>query len=113
MFTGHRGGAVGIVRSVERDGRRRPARGGGARSTLEGSEIGASVAVNGVCLTVVALAPDGFAFEVGPETLARTTLGGLRAGTSREPRATAPLRRPRSAATSSWATSTAWEPWRP
>ena len=51
-----------------------------ARATLEGSELGASVAVNGACLTVVALRPGGFAFEIGPETLARTTLGGLRAG---------------------------------
>src|SRR6185436_9622278 len=51
-----------------------------ARATLEGSELGASVAVNGACLTVVALRPDGFSFDVGPETLARTTLGRLRAG---------------------------------
>jgi riboflavin synthase len=29
---------------------------------------------------VVARDPEGFAFEVGPETLARTTLGGLAAG---------------------------------
>jgi riboflavin synthase alpha subunit len=38
------------------------------------------VAVNGVCLTVVAVRPDSLAFEVGPETLARTTLGRLKAG---------------------------------
>jgi riboflavin synthase len=51
-----------------------------AKTTLGGSELGASVAVNGVCLTVVARRADGFAFEIGPETLARTTLGRLRAG---------------------------------
>jgi riboflavin synthase len=51
-----------------------------ARATLEGSALGASVAVNGVCLTVVAARADGLAFEVGPETLARTTLGSLKAG---------------------------------
>jgi len=51
-----------------------------ARATLEGSELGASVAVNGACLTVVALRPDGFSFDVGPETLVRTTLGRLRPG---------------------------------
>jgi riboflavin synthase len=51
-----------------------------ARTTLEGSDLGASVAVNGVCLTVVAARRDGLAFEVGPETLARTTLGALKAG---------------------------------
>jgi riboflavin synthase len=51
-----------------------------ARATLEGSELGASVAVNGACLTVVALRSDGFSFDVGPETLVRTTLGRLRTG---------------------------------
>ena len=51
-----------------------------ARRTLEGSEVGASLAVNGVCLTVVATRLDGLAFEVGPETLARTTLGGAKPG---------------------------------
>jgi hypothetical protein len=43
----------------------------------DGSELGASVAVNGVCLTVVDRPSDGLAFEVGPETLRRTALGGL------------------------------------
>jgi riboflavin synthase len=51
-----------------------------ATTTLPGSEIGASVAVNGVCLTVVERRPDAVAFEIGPETLARTTLGRLRPG---------------------------------
>ena len=51
-----------------------------AVSTLDGSDIGASVAVNGVCLTVVERGDDGFVFEVGPETLARTALARLRAG---------------------------------
>ena len=51
-----------------------------AHVAREGSEVGASVAVNGVCLTVVAAKPEGLAFEVGPETLSRTTLGRLAAG---------------------------------
>lgn len=51
-----------------------------AGPTLEGSDVGASVAVNGVCLTVVARQRDRFAFDVGPETLARTALGRLAAG---------------------------------
>jgi riboflavin synthase len=44
--------------------------------------IGASLAVSGVCLTVVELAPDGTAcaVEMGEETLRRTVLGELRAG---------------------------------
>jgi riboflavin synthase len=53
-----------------------------ARLTLAGSEIGASVAVSGVCLTVVERGPDGLVFEMGPETLARTSLGTLRAGST-------------------------------
>jgi riboflavin synthase len=51
-----------------------------ARVTLEGCGVGASVAVDGVCLTVVELRGDGFVFEVGPETLERTTLGALGVG---------------------------------
>jgi riboflavin synthase len=42
--------------------------------------VGESVAVNGVCLTVVETRGEEFAFEVGPETLLRTNLGGLRTG---------------------------------
>jgi riboflavin synthase len=41
---------------------------------------GASIAVNGVCLTAVELAPDFFAVDLAPETLARTNLGDLSAG---------------------------------
>ena len=51
-----------------------------ASTTLEGSELGASVAVNGVCLTVVQCKPDGLAFDVGPETLVRTALSRLTVG---------------------------------
>jgi riboflavin synthase len=51
-----------------------------AVAAREGSEVGASVAVNGVCLTVVTPTPGGLAFEVGPETLERTTLGRLAVG---------------------------------
>ncbi len=41
---------------------------------------GESVAVNGACLTVVDRDGDGFDFQAGPETLAKTSLGGLAAG---------------------------------
>src|SRR5438876_532541 len=47
---------------------------------LDGSDVGASVAVNGACLTVVTRDATTLAFDVGPETLERTTLGHLRAG---------------------------------
>lgn len=42
--------------------------------------IGASVAVDGCCLTVTELDPPVFHVQAVPETLARTTLGGLEAG---------------------------------
>lgn len=53
----------------------------GIRTDLS-SELreGESVAVNGVCLTVVARAPGELVFEMGPETLARTALGALAQG---------------------------------
>ncbi len=51
-----------------------------ASVTLEGSEVGASVAVNGACLTVVERGTASLAFDVGPETLERTALGRLGVG---------------------------------
>jgi riboflavin synthase len=41
---------------------------------------GDSIAVNGVCLTVVGRDANRFETEIGPETARVTTLGGLRAG---------------------------------
>jgi riboflavin synthase len=50
------------------------------RLVLEDIKEGASIAVNGVCLTAVEIPPDGFWCDLSPETLARTNLGALRAG---------------------------------
>lgn len=47
---------------------------------LEGTRLGDSIAVDGVCLTVTDLADGTFGVDVVPETLRRTALGGLRAG---------------------------------
>ena len=41
------------------------------------SDIGSSVAVNGVCLTVVQRTPECLSFELSEETLMRTSLGRL------------------------------------
>lgn len=41
---------------------------------------GASIAVNGVCLTAVHPRPDAFSADLAPETLQRSNLSGLRAG---------------------------------
>lgn len=47
---------------------------------LANARLGDSIAVSGVCLTVVELAGDTFAADVSAETLARTTLGAMRPG---------------------------------
>jgi riboflavin synthase, alpha subunit len=47
---------------------------------LDGVALGDSIAVNGVCLTAVALTERGFAADVSRETLTLTTLGTLKPG---------------------------------
>lgn len=44
--------------------------------------LGDSIAVNGVCLTVAKLEGSAASFDVSGETLAKSTLGGLKAGAS-------------------------------
>ena len=51
-----------------------------ARIVTEGSRDGDSIAVNGVCLTALDLQPGSFAADVSRETLLRSTLGSLKAG---------------------------------
>ena len=51
-----------------------------AKKVLEGTKIGDSIAVNGVCLTVTSLQPDGFTADVMAETIRRSSLGNCRAG---------------------------------
>ena len=45
---------------------------------LERTDVGDSIAVNGVCLTAVKLDPRGFEVDVAPETLARSTLSHVK-----------------------------------
>jgi riboflavin synthase len=77
---------TGIIQTIGRLEERRPS-GSGARLTiatprqLPGLIVGESVAVNGACLTVAGLAAKRFAVDVSPETLRRTTLGGIAGGT--------------------------------
>ncbi len=72
---------TGIVeecgRVLERDGSRLTVE---ADVTLGGIEIGSSIAVNGVCLTAVAVGSGHLAFDLGPETLSRTALADLGPG---------------------------------
>lgn len=50
------------------------------RMVLQNLELGESIAVNGVCLTVTAWSSESFSVDVSPETLDCTTLGFLRPG---------------------------------
>ncbi|MGP1385981.1 MAG: riboflavin synthase [Thainema sp.] len=47
---------------------------------LVGMELGDSIAVDGVCLTVAEILPQGFVAAASPETLRRSTLGDLQPG---------------------------------
>jgi len=70
---------LGRVRSIEK-------RGEGARlivearTIVEGTGEGDSIAVNGVCLTAIEVQANSFAADGSRETLQRSTLGTLRAG---------------------------------
>lgn len=78
MFTGLVE-VLGVVERVEDEG-------SGRRLTLvwpglgEPLALGESVAVNGCCLTVVAMDGERFVLQAGPETLLRTNLGRTKAG---------------------------------
>ncbi len=74
MFTGL---VEEVGKVLDRDGARLVV---AADRVLEDSAVGASVAVNGACLTVVERGPGRLRFDVGPETLARTALADLSAG---------------------------------
>lgn len=69
---------VGRVLELQREGdlRARIA----TQYDTDGIEIGASIASDGVCLTVVALGPGWYEVQVSAETLARTNLGDWRTG---------------------------------
>ncbi|MGO5097144.1 riboflavin synthase [Agathobaculum sp. LCP25S3_E8] len=70
---------IGTVRRIERGA-------AGARLTiaaktvLEGTKLGDSIATNGVCLTVVAMTADSFSADVMAESLRRSSLGALQSG---------------------------------
>ncbi len=52
----------------------------GAATVLDGAGIGDSTAVNGCCLTIVAIGDGWWEADVSDETFARTNLGGLDLG---------------------------------
>jgi riboflavin synthase len=76
---------TGIVEEVGTVARLAPVAAGArieiaCREVLKDAQDGASIAVNGVCLTVATFRADGFAADVAPETLERSNLGNLRTG---------------------------------
>lgn len=79
MFTGIIQ-AVGKIASVDQTGGDARLRVDTARLDISNMNPGDSIAVSGVCLTVVEHSGSGFNADVSGETLSRTTLGGLRPG---------------------------------
>lgn len=51
-----------------------------AKKVLEGTKLGDSIAVNGVCLTVIDIRKDGFSADVMAETVRKTNLSYLKKG---------------------------------
>jgi riboflavin synthase len=78
LFTGiiEEVGSVAAIDSKAAGSRLRVA----CKTVLEDSFGGASICVNGVCLTAVDLRADSFSADVAPETLRASNLGDLRPG---------------------------------
>lgn len=74
MFTGI---VEELGRVAERNGSRLRI---AAKTVLEGSRIGASISVNGCCLTVVELDDGSWQADVSDETFSRSNLGSLKVG---------------------------------
>lgn len=51
-----------------------------AKKTLDGTNLGDSIAVNGVCLTVTSMTSNSFVADVMPETVSRSSLGQCKSG---------------------------------
>ena len=79
MFTGliEETGKIVEIRDEGPDSKRILLR---AAKVVEDAELGASIAINGCCLTVVEIDNDVLSFQAGNETLSRTNLGGLAIG---------------------------------
>lgn len=70
---------IGTVRAITNTASGTALRIAAARVT-EGTRVGDSIAVNGVCLTVTACSDREFSADVMPETVRLTSLAGLRPG---------------------------------
>lgn len=79
MFTGIIQ-AIGKINTLERRGGDARLRIASGKLDLADVKLGDSIAVSGVCLTVVELSAKDFSADVSGETLTRTTLGSLKPG---------------------------------
>jgi len=79
MFTGIVE-AVGHIAALQRGGGDVRVRIHTGKLNMSGARLGDSIAVNGVCLTAVAIADHGFSADCSAETLRCTTLGAAHAG---------------------------------
>ncbi len=70
----------GVVAAVESDGDAAKLIRVACEDVHKDSQIGASVAINGCCLTVVSIDGAILSFQAGNETLSRTNLGELKSG---------------------------------
>ncbi|MBT5293959.1 MAG: riboflavin synthase [Cellvibrionales bacterium] len=81
MFTGLIQ-AKGSIKKIEDVGGDKRLLINSAELPLENVELGASIAINGVCLTAVEFVEKGFWVDVSIETLTHTTLGDLQEGSA-------------------------------
>lgn len=81
MFTGIIQ-AVGTIANMENRGGDMRLRIATGKLSLDDVALGDSIAVNGVCLTVVELPGDGFVADVSRETMTHTSLASLKTGIS-------------------------------
>lgn len=79
MFTGIIQ-ATGAIAAMQPMGADRRVRLSAGKLDLTHAQVGDSIAVSGVCLTITSLTGDGFWADVSGETLARTTFTGMKAG---------------------------------
>ncbi|MDO5621370.1 MAG: riboflavin synthase [Paracoccus sp. (in: a-proteobacteria)] len=69
---------IGDIRSLEQRGDLRARI--GCHYDMAGVAMGASIACDGVCLTVVAKGPDWFDVDISAESISKTNIGGWTAG---------------------------------
>jgi riboflavin synthase len=81
MFSGLVWASVSVTQRIPRQGGGIDLEVSFSDSRTSSWQLGDSIAINGVCLTIVKKNQDKFLFEVSPETLACTSLAAIQVGT--------------------------------